>query len=400
MRIGIIGAGPSGLTAAETLKAKGYTDITVLEKAEQAGGKCCSIEHEGRSYELGAGVLSGNNVAALDIAKKHGVEFQQVDFSSPSIRPKQTLRHKLELAKQVLFVYRPLAQRFKNAAKPGFANINAELCEPFSIWAKKHDLHLVAQEFALYFTGYGYGFLDEVPAAYVLKYYSWDLIAAFLKKQIYKFPGGIQHLWTTVAKAHHVIYGTTVRQIKRGETVVVTTDKDTFEFDALILTAPLDDALGYLDGNEDEKELFPKIQYCDYRTYACLLKGFPRKSGYILENTVSARLGHPVFWYQRYADTDLTTFYLFGDWQMTDEEAQKNIEHVVKAHGGRIERVMSASHWKYFPHISATDMKNGYFNRLESLQGKNRTYYAGEVMNFSSVGLSAEYSKNLIERFF
>lgn len=31
IRIGIIGAGPAGLTAAETLRDKGYSDVTLLE---------------------------------------------------------------------------------------------------------------------------------------------------------------------------------------------------------------------------------------------------------------------------------------------------------------------------------------------------------------------------------
>ena len=37
IRIGIVGAGPAGLTAAETLKQKGYINVTVLEKTDHAG---------------------------------------------------------------------------------------------------------------------------------------------------------------------------------------------------------------------------------------------------------------------------------------------------------------------------------------------------------------------------
>ena len=45
-------------------------------------------------------------------------------------------------------------------------------------------------------------------------------------------------------------------------------------------------------------------------------------------------------------------------------------------------------------------LTGGYFDRLEALQGHDHTYYAGELLNFSSVDQSAWYAKTLIERFF
>jgi len=39
LRIGIIGAGPAGLVAAADLMARGFRDVTVLEAADQVGGK-------------------------------------------------------------------------------------------------------------------------------------------------------------------------------------------------------------------------------------------------------------------------------------------------------------------------------------------------------------------------
>jgi monoamine oxidase len=38
-RIAVIGAGASGLTAAHTLRKKGYSNITVYEKDNRVGGK-------------------------------------------------------------------------------------------------------------------------------------------------------------------------------------------------------------------------------------------------------------------------------------------------------------------------------------------------------------------------
>lgn len=54
LKIAIVGAGASGLTAAHTLKKIGYKNITVFEREPKAGGKVYSYEYNGHFYELGA----------------------------------------------------------------------------------------------------------------------------------------------------------------------------------------------------------------------------------------------------------------------------------------------------------------------------------------------------------
>lgn len=46
-RIGIVGAGPSGISAAYALARLGYTNIMVFEKYHSVGGMCESVEIEG-----------------------------------------------------------------------------------------------------------------------------------------------------------------------------------------------------------------------------------------------------------------------------------------------------------------------------------------------------------------
>lgn len=407
IRIGIVGAGPAGLTAAETLKQKGYTNVTVLEKTDHAGGKCSSIEYEGRMYEMGAGILSENNKTVRELAHRYDVKTELVDFDSPTLTleangtpaPAYSLREKMRLIREGM-IYKRLIRHYHHITEHGLSHVHPDLTIPFAEWAKKHHLTLLMQEFAKYFTGFGYDYFEETPAAYVLKYYSQKTINAFLKKAFYKFPGGIQGLWTTVAKHHRVFYNATITHIERGADVTVRVNDATHTFDALILTSPLDEALHFLDGSPEETELFSKIICCDYRTYACIVKGFPKQTGYVSGNFTIDRKGYPVFWYERYQDTDLYTFYVLGDPSLSDEEAQARIADLIRPLGGTIERVHTMAHWKYFPHVSGEDMRQGYFDKLEALQGKNHTYYAGELLNFSTVDLSASYAKQLVERFF
>ncbi|MCK9360714.1 FAD-dependent oxidoreductase [Patescibacteria group bacterium] len=405
-RVGIVGAGAAGLSAAETLRDRGYTSITILERSERAGGKCHSIQFEGRSYELGAGVISDSSRFVRGLAKKYDVPTKLVDFSarmcvdSETGKPmKRSASEMRQLGAQVLRYYR-LSRKYQTLLEPGFANVAPELSVPFANFAKTHRIELLAEEFAKYFTGFGYGFFDEVPAAYVLKYYPWDVVFAYFKQTFFKFPEGIQGLWEAIAKSHQVVYGANIQTIERGEAITVTTEKAAFTFDALIIASPLDEALRYLDASEEERALFRKIRHYDYRTYGCMVKGFPKMTGYVPGNLNSTRLGRPVFWYQRYEDSDLYTFYTFGDWKMSDEDTLRHIRHTVEQLGGVLETLHVAERWKYFPHVSPDDMQDGYFDKLEAMQGENHTYYAGELLNFSTVAHTASYAKKLVERFF
>ena len=53
IKIGVIGAGAAGLSAANALKRKGYKNITILEKSDRPGGKTCTFFVDSHSYELG-----------------------------------------------------------------------------------------------------------------------------------------------------------------------------------------------------------------------------------------------------------------------------------------------------------------------------------------------------------
>ena len=405
-RICIVGAGPAGLTAAEMLRDKGYKHITILERAHRAGGKCYSIKRGGRSYELGAGIVADSSKLIRNLAEKYHVPMERVEFANRMYldiktgKPLQrSFAERAKLLWQVVLYWR-LARKYRRIAEPGFANIDKDLCEPFNTWAEKNGIPLLAQEFANYYTGFGYGFQDKVAAAYVLKYYPWDIVFAYLKRSFYKFPDGIQALWTAVAKAHDVEYGIEIQRIKRGDTIVVYTNVGEKIFDAIILTSPLDESLSFLDGSEQEKALFPKIEYEDYRTYACHVTHFPKVTGYVPGNLLSSRVGEPVFWYQRYLDSDLYTFYVFGNRSLSNDDVLKNIERVVKQLGGTLGETENIEYWKFFPHLSPENLRAGFFDELESLQGRNNTFYAGEVMNFSTVTHSAAYAKNVVERFF
>ncbi len=407
-RIAVVGAGAAGLSAAHALKTKGYINITIFERAHRVGGKCCTVEIDGRDYELGAGIVAEDNSVVLKLAKEFDVPLTRLPFGrsvnvngeTGKALAKRTERETITLMCEVL-KYRALTWKFRATGKPGLMNTDAALTIPFSEFAKTHHIEHLAREFALFFTGFGYDYFERIPAAYVLKYYRWSTLLAFMQRKVYRLPNGIQHLWTAVAAAHIVRLNTTISRIERSATSVsVTTERGTEEFDTLIIASALDEALRYLDATEDEQSLFSKIQYVDYVTIACTINGILDGDGYVPSNFTPRRAGHPVFWHHRHADAKVYTFYALADTGQTDADLTDHMTDLVKKMGGTVSTVHSITHWKYFPHVSSEAMKGGLFDRIESIQGSKHTYYIGESLNFSTVGLASEHANDLVNRLF
>jgi phytoene dehydrogenase-like protein len=73
-RIGIIGAGPAGLTAGHFLHKLGYENITILEQAGRVGGKCCSLTYGGKSFDLGANYVTVSYRQVRKLARQYDAD--------------------------------------------------------------------------------------------------------------------------------------------------------------------------------------------------------------------------------------------------------------------------------------------------------------------------------------
>ncbi len=406
-RVAIVGAGAAGLSAAHALRALGYENVVVFERADRVGGKCHTIEIDGRNYELGAGIVAEDNEIVLRLAKEFGVRLErlafgrsaEVDGETGDRIPERTARETFALAVELLR-YRRLSWKYRSAGEPGLGRVYADLTVSFAEFARAHRIERLAAEFALFFTGFGYGYFERVPAAYVLKYYRWPTLVAFLQRKIYRLPGGIQHLWTAVAAAQDVRLSTTITKIERGEIVRVTTEAGTEEFDALLIASPLDETVSYLDATDEERALFSRIQYVDYVTIACHVTGIADGDGYVPSNYLPSRPGTPLFWHHRHPDADVYTFYALADGTQSDDDLVRGIGDLVKQMNGALGAVHGVTHWKYFPHVSTETMRSGFFDRVDALQGSRQTYYVGESLNFSTVGFASEHADATVNRFF
>lgn len=413
MRIGIVGAGISGVTLAHELVKKGYRQVTLLEKSDRAGGKCHSIEYKGKTYEMGALIGLPSYRHTLKLMEEYGLSergplLERAFFNPQGAKISQIPMEQMsEFARE--FKRLPeLFGRYEAIKQPGFGDIPPELCRPFAVWCEQNQLPVLKQVFMHYFSAFGFGSIEEVPAVYVMKLLNYENLISFIEiTHMISWPQGVSKLVKVMADAAPDLRLTCrVRSIHRdasGE-MRVETDHETLHFERLIYTAPLRGLRNKLQGMEpQDRGLLELITHEPFRVYAYRAERLPKMSGYIPGNMGDARAGQMMAWYYRWGDlaeNDLVTVYVKENGRLSDPEIRANIESTLAGLGGKEIRLHMMKRWDHFPHVGTAALENGFYRRLEELQGKYGVYFAGEIMNFPTLENCIAYAKTLITRYF
>jgi aryl-alcohol dehydrogenase-like predicted oxidoreductase len=98
--------------------------------------------------------------------------------------------------------------------------------------------------------------------------------------------------------------------------------------------------------------------------------------------------------------TDLVTVYVAENDEMTDLEMREKVENKLHELGGENIRLYMMKRWRQFPHVDSNTIREGFYERLDQMQGRDEIYYAGEIMNFPTLENCIVYSKYLVDRFF
>ncbi len=214
----------------------------------------------------------------------------------------------------------------------------------------------------------------------------------------YRIAGGYEGLWRSVAASLDVRLGNEVVRVERGSMTRLRTRLERLECDVLLIASPLDQALTFLDASPAEEQLFSRIRYNSYYATVCSTQGLPNASISI----------HPLpgpgvtcLLARGWARPETTVAYAYGAAEeFSLEDVAGRLERDIHNLGGRLVSIDNQFAWRYFPHVGPEDMAAGYFDRIEALQGKQNTYYAGSLLSFETVEDVVAYSKKLVERFF
>ena len=421
-RIGIVGAGPAGISMAVALADAGFRRVTVLEREAWPGGKCRTFRMGGDNWELGAILGSTdyrNTIALMDRVgmapyrpprpgRPDDAAFIPKGFwPMDKVFPGWLGLGDLAPALCQIARYHLLAGRWKAVFGPGHAGVSPELAMSFADWVERYRMGTLSRMMAIPYTTFGYGYYDEAPAAYVLKFFDPGIVRAMvLQGKFFKWKEGIQTLWERLAAGLDVRYSVDIREVRRGDSVSVRglsrADGSPFslEFDRLVLACPVDDALGFLDAADEEKDLYGRVLYKDYRVYLRRVEGLRVPAGFAPGRFGREGVGRAMIWDERVPGSGVHTFYVLADGTMSDAEVEAGLDEDVVAMGGRTVEDLATVRWKYYPHVSCDDYRAGWYDRFEALQGARRSCVTGEIASFSTVERSVRYSKDLVRRLF
>ena len=410
--IGIVGAGISGLSLAHELELRGYGSVTVMEQADRVGGKCCSIEYKGRTYEMGALIglpsyrMTMEYMERFDLLEK-GPLLDRDFFHPHGGRISQIPLEQMPDFTREFKRLPSLMSRYGAVREPGFGQVPPELCKPFSAWCDENGLNVLRQVFMHYFCAFGFGNMDDVPAVYVMKLLNYDNLVSFIEiTHMISWPNGVTELARRMAdQVSDLRLTCEVQRICKEDTgrIRVETNQGPLSFDKVIYTAPLQDFAHKTELTQEEGGLFKSIMDEKFRVYAYRVDNMPKLSGYIPGNMGIGSRGQMMAWYYRWADlaeNDLITVYVAENDHMSDAEMRENIEFTLAALGGENIRLYMMKRWNHFPHVDTEALESGFYERLESLQGKYGIYFAGEIMNFPTIENCICYAKALVNRYF
>jgi hypothetical protein len=469
-RIAIVGAGPAGLSAALALRAAGFTKVTVFEKADQVGGKCLTVEYQpGVTYELGASSMTGNYTKVFELIERYKLSLKPVE-SSRFLNTNEAARDPTQgpwessLFCNVLTLLASILQRSwllrrdLRLLEPGFGKVTrAELAKPFSKTLKEQldegGLGQLEQTARTLVSGIGYGYIDEVPSAYHLKYLSlW--VPLIQKLQIHPreyelFQVGFQGLFQRVADdlGEMVRTSSPVTGIQRNPPgdanpiCLTIAEKEEVNFDYLILACPLDEAARMLNDRNAVEDRLRGLESYTFHSILTEIKGYPAvRWQFLMQNHFPDRTGRPVLTARRHVDLDRVVFYVLDkaapaivknlpgprqlhlkDHALADvldggtgigkEQVGAEVAEYLRETTARLQTELAAANltdmrpvehvvWKYFPHFSVADVKAGLPLDLEMNQGKRNTFYAGEALDFSAVERVVRYSQHLVQTHF
>ncbi|XP_052188093.1 uncharacterized protein LOC127798517 [Diospyros lotus] len=428
-RVGIIGGGPSGLSAAYALNKLGYNNVTVIEKYHTVSGMCESIDIEGKIYDLGGQVLAANSAPCIfNLAKETGSELVEMDAHKLAIINRSGKYEDTQVADDyvsVISLTLELQDKAKDTGRIGVHAVSEFASDLTPDFLEDHGFKSIPKSVAYGYTASGYGFVQDMPYAYIHEFTRTSMAG-----KIRRFRYGYMSLWQKISEAltAKVHLNTEVLAVRRNsygvslDVINSSGEVKEMEFDKIIISGsfPFRNGKTYrspqsdlaenknevMDLDELEKDLFSRVQTIDYYTTVLKIEGLehmPVGFFYFKEFMEDpATIGNPVAMQRFYEDTDIFLFWSYGNSSdiMGTRVAELAMD-AVKNMGGTVKKVILQRRFKYFPHVSSQDMKGGFYDKLEAqLQGHWNTYYIGGLMAFELTERNSSYSMALVCKHF
>ncbi|KAL0419628.1 UNVERIFIED_CONTAM: Long-chain-fatty-acid--AMP ligase FadD26 [Sesamum radiatum] len=383
-KIAILGGGPSGLSAAYALCKLGYNNVTVLEKHHTVSGMCESVDIEGKFYDLGGQVLAASSSPTIfHLAKEMGSELEEMDSHKLALIDSQTGEYQdIQVADDyvsVISLTLELQEKAKKSGRIGVHAVSDFASDLTPTFFEGHGLKAVPKSVAYGYTASGYGFVQDMPYAYIHEFTRTSMAG-----KIRRFKGGYMSFWQKISESLplEVHCNTEVVAIRRHPSGVSVDVKQndghsrSLEFDKMIISGA-----------------FPFKYGKTYRSPSA-------NSAEFMDDPET--MGNPVAMQRFYSDTNIFLFWSYGNSaKIKGPEVTQLAIDAVKRMGGEVERIVLQRRFKYFPHVESQDIKNGFYDKVETeLQGQQNTYYIGGLMAFELTERNSSYAMALVRGHF
>jgi len=188
-----------------------------------------------------------------------------------------------------------------------------------------------------------------------------------------------------------------------NEKLYVHTDFEVLEFNRVVITSPLYQFADLYGADGEMKQFLNAIKYENYNVYAFIAEKIPKGCGCVLENLSIDKKGHLIIWNARWDSRDgeeLVMVYAYDHPGSSIESSFKLIESDLLKLGIRNPRLYQVKRWRQGSHVDTSVLQNGFYDKMEAMQGKNNIYLAGEIMSTVSMDNCIQYSNYLINQYF
>lgn len=406
--LAIVGAGPGGLTLAQYLRLKGYSQSVLIEQADRIGGKSDSMDLGDLIAEMGTCYATGAYKDVLKWMKRQGEPFRVLrrttvdgagmrdyvnDAPGPGL-PQQVLTY---LAKRQSL----LGRLKKNRDDPRALSEAAMSAEA---WLTEHKLPKIMRMMYRAVTALGYGYLNEVSIYQAMMWVDHHAIISGATGKLIMPSQGWSNFWERLAGDFDIRLSHNIRKIERapGEALIHFNDGRQLAAGALACTIPLDDwARLVTDPTSDEHAVADAITWKGYATSLIVaenwfteedIRSFSKAflPGSYPGQLISARYeGHsPDFGGHLYVTGQIP-----GDY--TPPELRVFLERDLADLGANLVNVVNVKTWRYFPHLNLKAIENGLLSTMQAMQGTKGSWFSGASFSHESVANIARFNKAL-----
>lgn len=407
-RIGIIGAGPAGLSIAKLLSEKGDYDITLFEALPQVGGKSYTVYEGDTVAEMGTCYATFSHKITNRWMKKLRMKmtgmgeqvFDGQDFvkyvksgSGPRLY-RQVLRYRNEKAKLEKELEKPAPAKWalEDAAKP------------IAEWLRKRDLGKIENFMHRSTTNIAYGFVHETPTVHALRWNDMKLIITGVLKQLKMPVAGWAKFWELIAADFDVRLETPVAKVERSDAHVLLTTQagETHMFDEVICAIAIDDFTALTEPTTDETYVSDAVTWNGYTTTLFASEDWftgPHIQAFKDAVIPGAELGKLMGARRDGYEKDLGGhLYLAGQLSgdYTGDELIELLKKELADKNATISNVIIQKMWKYQATYSQQSIRDGIIQRLRDMQGDRSTWYTGATFSHEAVSHIVNFNADLV----